>query len=105
MKSYAHAYTRFNNSYYTKKQEGNIMTINEAVAHRIKQLCEEKEIPIKKLAKQSGITEKTIKDILKAPHNRRVRMITILKLCNAFGVSAYQFLNTPEFDALEQEVE
>ncbi len=77
------------------------MTLNETVALRIKQLCEEKNISLQELAKRSKVSEHTLKILLKAPPDRRTRVSTILKICIGFGISVYYFFNTKEFESLD----
>ena len=77
------------------------MTLNETVALRIKQLCEEKNISLQELAKRSKVSEHTLKILLKAPPNRRTRVSTIIKICMGFNISMAYFFNTKEFESLD----
>ena len=77
------------------------MTLNETVALRIKQLCEEKNISLQELAKRSKVSERTLKILLKAPPDRRTRVSTIIKICMGLGVSVFYFFNTKEFESLD----
>lgn len=77
------------------------MTLNETVALRIKQLCEEKNISLQELAKRSKVSERTLKILLKAPSDRRTRVSTILKMCMGFDISVFYFFNTKEFESVD----
>ncbi len=77
------------------------MTLNEAVAFRIKQLCKEKKLSLCALAERSGVSERTLKEILRAPSERKIRFSTILKICSGFDVSVYYFFKAKEFESLD----
>ncbi len=77
------------------------MTLNEVVAFRIRQLCEEKNISLQELAKRSKVSERTLKILLKAPPDRRTRVSTILKICMGFDISVFYFFNAKEFESLD----
>ena len=77
------------------------MTLNEAVAFRINQLCKEKKLSLCDLAERSGISKRTLKEILRASPERKIRFSTILKICSGFDVSVYYFFDTKEFELLD----
>lgn len=75
-----------------------------AVKNRILQLCGQREITINKLASISALPPSSIKNILYGKsHNPK--LITIKMLCDGLGITLGEFFSTPEFDALEQELQ
>lgn len=73
------------------------MTMAEAVAKRITQLCKEKELTLKDLSIQSGVCMATLRSYYKKP-DKNIRFLTILKLCKAFQISIVTFFDSPYFD-------
>lgn len=79
------------------------MNISEAVAERILEICNEKQITVNKLSTLSGVTQSTVNDIV----NLRVKnigIVTIKKLCDGADISISEFFNTDSFRSLEQEL-
>lgn len=79
------------------------MTLKNAIANRITELCEEKEITIYTLAIQCGIDKSTIYSII-GEKSKSPEVATIKKICDGLEVTLGQFFGTAEFDALEQEI-
>lgn len=79
------------------------MSTKEAIANRILQLCEERNIAINELASISGVSPSTVYSILNEK-SKNPGAITLKKLCDGLEITLGQFFNTPEFDALEQEI-
>jgi len=84
--------------------EKNERIFQQAVALRIKRLCAERQMTVSALAEAAGVSSSTIYGIFNQAQ-KNVRVITILKLCNGFGISPIEFFNTGIMDALEREVE
>lgn len=80
------------------------MNVKDAVAMRFKQLCSERGIKTNELASLSGVTPSTAYSMMN-PNRRDVSIVTIKKFCDGLDVSLGEFFSTPEFDALEQEIE
>ena len=80
------------------------MNVKDAVALRFKQLCNERNIKTNELARLSGLTPSTAYSMLN-PERRDVSIVTIKKFCDGLEISLGEFFSTPEFDALEQEIE
>lgn len=80
------------------------MRTKEAIANRILQLCNERNIAINELANLSGISPSTVYSILNEK-SQNPGAITIKKLCDGLEITLGEFFNTPEFDSLEQEIE
>ena len=79
------------------------MSTKEAIANRILQLCEERNIAINELASISGVSPSTVYSILNEK-SKNPGAITLKKLCDGFEITLGDFFSTPEFDALEQEI-
>ncbi len=79
------------------------MQVKDAVAKRFKELCQERGICYNELAVRSGVTPSTVYSLMD-PRRREVSIVTIKKLCDGLDITLGQFFNTPEFDALEQEI-
>ena len=62
-----------------------------AVRDRILQLCAERGISINRLASLSAL--------------QNPKLLTIKLLCDGLGITLGEFFSTPEFDALEQELQ
>ncbi|MEA5003020.1 MAG: helix-turn-helix transcriptional regulator [Christensenella sp.] len=80
------------------------MNAQEVVAHRIKQLCEEKGFNPNSIANFAAVPQGTVKSILNG-ESQNPGIVNIKKLCDGFGITLGEFFSTPEFDALEQEIE
>ena len=79
------------------------MSTKEAIANRILQLCNERNIAINELASISGVSPSTVYSILNEK-SKNPGAITIKKLCDGLEITLGEFFGTPEFDALEQEI-
>lgn len=79
------------------------MRTKEAIANRILQLCDEHNLAINELANISGLSPSTVYSILNEK-SQNPGTVTIKKLCDGLEITLGEFFNTPEFDALEQEI-
>ena len=79
------------------------MRTKEAIANRIIQLCNERNIAINELSNISGISPSTVYSILNEK-SQNPGAVTIKKLCDGLDITLGEFFSTPEFDALEQEI-
>ncbi len=79
------------------------MSVKDAVAERVRELCAERGMKTNELAVLSGVTPSTVYSLLD-PRRRDVSVITIKKLCDGLELTLGEFFSTPEFDALEQEI-
>ena len=82
------------------------MTVNtvSAVRDRILHLCEERNMSINKLATLSALPPSSVKNILYGK-SQNPKLLTIKLLCDGLGITLGEFFSTPEFDALEQEIQ
>ena len=79
------------------------MDTREAIARRIRELCRERGLTPNGLSYLSAVPQATVKSILNG-ESRNPGVVTIKKLCDGLEITLGEFFNTPEFDALEQEV-
>ncbi len=80
------------------------MSVKDAVAKRFQQLCKERNMKTNELAGISGVTPSTAYSMLD-PNRRDISIVTIKKFCDGLGITLGEFFSTPEFDALEQEIQ
>lgn len=80
------------------------MTIGEACRQRIRQLCEERNITLNKLAILSGITQSTLNNIV-GGRNHSVTVSTLQKICDGLEITIRDFFAAPLFSDLEQEIQ
>lgn len=78
------------------------MTVNDAVAKRIRALLRQKGITQYKLEQKSGVYHGAMERILSG-QNKTITLTTLYKLANGFGMSVLEFLNDEIF--LSEEIE
>lgn len=79
------------------------MNTYTAVKNRILYLCNEKRMTINNLATLSAIPPSSLKNILYGK-SLNPGIVTIKMICDGFGITLAEFFDTPEFNALEQEI-
>ena len=79
------------------------MNTQEAIAHRIRSLCEEHNITPNRLSTLSAVPQATIKSILNG-ESKNPGAVTIKKLCDGLEITLGEFFSTQIFDELEQEI-
>lgn len=79
------------------------MSVQLAVANRIRQLCKEKGFTPNGIALFSAVPQSTVKSILNG-ESQNPGIANIKKLCDGFELTLGEFFSTKEFDALEQEI-
>ncbi len=79
------------------------MTVGEVLRKRILPLCDERGITVNKLATMSGVTQRTLSDIV-GGRNSSATLSTIKKLCDGLDIELSEFFAAPEFEGLEQEI-
>ena len=75
-----------------------------AIRDRILRLCDERNISINKLANLSAVPPSSLKNILYGK-SQNPKIVTIKMLCDGLNITLGEFFSTPEFDALEQEIQ
>ena len=86
-----------------KRYGGIIMDTLTAVRNRILALCGERDISINKLATICALPPSSVKNILYGK-SQNPKLLTIKMICDGLGITLADFFNTPEFNALEQEI-
>ncbi len=79
------------------------MNTKNAVANRIIQLCNQKNIAINALANLSGISPSTLYSVLNEK-SQNPGIVTIKKLCDGLDISLRDFFDADIFDDIEQEI-
>ena len=79
------------------------MNTKEAVARRILNLCEERNMAINALANVSGVSPSTIYSMLNEK-SKNPGVVSLKKICDGLDISVREFFNDDLFDALEQEI-
>lgn len=79
------------------------MTTKEAVAQRIINLCNNRNIAINALANLSGISPSTIYSMLNQK-SLNPGVVSIKKICDGLEISVREFFDDPMFDSTEQEI-
>ena len=79
------------------------MNTKNAVAERIIELCNQKNIAINALANISGISPSTLYSVLNEK-SQNPGVVTIKKLCDGLDISLREFFNADIFDDIEQEI-
>ena len=75
-----------------------------AVKDRILQLCEDRNMTINKLATVCALPPSSIKNILYGK-SKNPKLLTIKMICDGLDITLGEFFSSPEFDALEQEIQ
>ena len=78
-------------------------SLKEAIAFRITQLCEDKNITVYTLAIMAGVHKSSIYSVL-GEKSKSPEVATIKKICDGLEITLGEFFSTPEFDSLEQEI-
>lgn len=79
------------------------MNTKEAVASRIIELCNERNIATNALANISGVSPSTVYSMLNEK-SQNPGVVSVKKLCDGFGITLREFFDSPLFDNLEQEI-
>ncbi len=79
------------------------MNTKNAVADRIIELCNQKNIAINALANMAGISPSTLYSVLNEK-SQNPGIVTIKKLCDGLEISLREFFNSDIFDDIEQEI-
>jgi len=79
------------------------MNTKEAVAKRIIELCNERNIAINALANTSGVSPSTVYSMLNAK-SQNPGVVSLKKLCDGLDISIRTFFDSDLFNDLEQEI-
>lgn len=79
------------------------MNTKNAVANRIIELCNQKDIAINALANLSGVAPSTLYSVLNEK-SQNPGIVTIKKLCDGLDITLREFFDNNIFDDIEQEI-
>lgn len=79
------------------------MRTKEAIATRIIELCQKRNIAINTLANISGVSPSTVYSMLNEK-SQNPGAVSIKKLCDGLDITLREFFDSPIFDNLEQEI-
>ena len=79
------------------------MNTTEAVAKRILELCEQRNLAVNALASISGISPSTVYSMLNEK-SQNPGIVSIKKLCDGLEISIREFFDSDLFVGLEQEI-
>ena len=79
------------------------MNTKEAVAKRILELCEERNIAVNALATISGISPSTVYSMLNEK-SKNPGVVSIKKLCDGLYITLREFFESEIFEDIEQEI-
>ena len=80
------------------------MNTREAVAKRIRELCEERRLTPNGISIIAGVPQATVKSILNG-ESKNPGVGTIKKLCDGLGITIEEFFHSDLFRELEQEIQ
>ena len=79
------------------------MNAKVAVAQRILELCNERNLAINALANLSGVAPSTVYSMLNTK-SQNPGVVSLKKLCDGFEITLREFFDSPLFEDLEQEI-
>lgn len=79
------------------------MTTKQAVAQRIIDLCNERDIAINALANMSGVSPSTIYSMLNEK-SQNPGVVSIKKICDGLDITLREFFDCDLFNDLEYEI-
>ena len=80
-----------------------MVNIHFIIALRVQQLCQEKGLALCELAMRSALPLDILQSIVSG-RSSTLDIAMVKKVCDAFGLTLFEFFNSPDFDALEQEI-
>jgi len=79
------------------------MTTKQAVAQRIIDLCNERDIAINALANMSGVSPSTVYSMLNEK-SQNPGVVSIKKICDGLDITLREFFDCDLFNDLEYEI-
>ena len=79
------------------------MKLNEAVAYRINELCNERGITQYQLYLKTGVPQSTLSTIMKCSYPS-MKLRIIYEICDGLEITILDFFASPLFENLEQEI-
>lgn len=78
------------------------MKISEAIACRINQICNERNISINKLANMCLLTQSTVQHLADG-RSKNPKTLTIVRICDGLGISLKEFYDDAVFKNIDRE--
>jgi transcriptional regulator with XRE-family HTH domain len=79
------------------------MTLTEAIAQRLLELCDERDISLNRLSIICGMTQSTLNNIVNTG-SKNPTISTIKKVCDGLNITLSEFFESELFTSLEQEI-
>lgn len=79
------------------------MTLTEAIAQRLLELCDERDISLNRLSIICGMTQSTLNNIVNTG-SKNPTISTIKKVCDGLNITLGEFFESELFTTLEQEI-
>lgn len=79
------------------------MTLTEAIAQRLLELCDERDISLNRLSIICGMTQSTLNNIVNTG-SKNPTISTIKKVCDGLNITLGEFFESELFTSLEQEI-
>lgn len=79
------------------------MNTKEAVAKRILELCDQRNITVNEMAGIAGVPPSTVYSML-GTKSKNPGIVTIKQICDGLEIELPDFFETPYFRSLEQEI-
>lgn len=79
------------------------MLVSKAVARRIQNLCEEKNISVNKLAIMSGLTQSTLQSII-SDKSKNPKLLTVVRICESLEMPLKDFFNDKVFENIDSQL-
>lgn len=79
------------------------MLVAKAVASRIVDLCEDRNISVNKLAIMSGLTQSTIQSIISGK-SKNPKLLTVVRICESLEISLANFFEDKIFENLDSQL-
>lgn len=79
------------------------MNTKEAVARRILELCQQRDLAVNALASSAGVPPSTVYSMLNEK-SQNPGVVSLKKLCDGLDVSLREFFDCDLFEDLEQEI-
>ena len=78
------------------------MKLNEAISHRIINLCNKNHITVNKLATKAGLYQSTVNNILLG-YSNNPQVVTIYRICQGLNITIDEFFKDELFSDIEDE--
>lgn len=79
------------------------MNTKEAVARRILELCQQRNLAVNALASSAGVPPSTVYSMLNEK-SQNPGVVSLKKLCDGLDISLREFFDCDLFEDLEQEI-